>query len=382
MSLYRTGFGMTRSLFKILPLEVNQMRCKMLYLIAILSIITTISCEREWISGEFIKQDTGSKTSDAGIYSEEPAKEEPTIIKKADLNNSRIYSLSNRLIIPTGKNEGEIGLYEGGEDELPFGPLSFAVDKEENIYILDSINGAVKGFGKDGAIKNIISLLDKARSIVDIVISKDNNIALADINSNQIYLLTQGSKSISEYIKRINIPSVNEFSGLFSSLKGNIYIRHSDQQSIRIGENGIHIPFMSIVSRTEDFFMRTRRISESLSVLFISSQDGNINYKGNTEKQLEIMLNMPILSVSLIDTDSSGRSYLLVEADNGGREVVNVKRFVIRAGPRDEDWSKPFEIPLDVYAMPFKDIVIGEDGTVYAMLVYRDRVEVTRWKAE
>jgi|GEM_PF-2803994 len=354
---------------------------KIIFLFISLSLIS-LSCEREWISNEFIRADAGSNITDYGIVSEEPAKEEPMVIKKTDLSNSKIFTISDRLILPAGNKEFEIGTYEGGQEELPAGPMSFTVGSDGKIHILDNLNGAIKIFNIDKSISNIISLGDKAKSIIDITIPNNNQISAVDINSNLIYIIPKTSKAITDFSKMLRLPDIKDFSGIYNTTKGNIFIRYGDQQSFKISDSGLHIPFMSIISRSETLFLRTKKISGSLSMLFMSSSEQSANYKGNTEKQIEISIGMPLLSISLIDTDKYGRPYLLVEADNGGNETVNVKRFIIRAGTKDEDWSKPFEIPLDVLTLPFKDIVIGEDGTVYVMLVYKDRVEVVKWKEE
>ncbi|MCX7958387.1 MAG: hypothetical protein N3B13_05005 [Deltaproteobacteria bacterium] len=346
-------------------------------------LLCLIYCQREWIGAEFTRTDTGSTMPDYTNISEEPAKEEPSIIKKTDLGNSKVYIASDKLILPRGTGENEIGIDDGGEDELPSGPMSFAVDKNGDIHILDNQNSVIKIFNQNKVLQNIISIGSDAKSLIDITISRDDHIALADISSNIIYIVKKTSKSVSEYTRLLKIPdTITDFGGLFSSVNGNIFLRYQDQRSLRINETGIHIPIMSLISRGEDFFLRTKRVSEKLSMLFLSRREQSTDYRGNTEKQIEIAIGMPILSVSLIDTDTQGRSYLLIEADGGGSETVNVRRFVLRAGTRDEDWSKPLEIPLDTYTLPFKDIVIGEDGTVYAMLVYKDRVEVAKWKAE
>ncbi len=351
-------------------------------ILLLMAIIFLLSCQREWISAEFTKTDAGSTLPDYGITQEEPAGEEPAIIKKTDMSNSKIFVSGDNIIFPTGNKEGEIGIREGGEDELPSGPMSFTVDKNGNLHILDNINSSIKSFRPDRTLSNIISLGERAKSFIDITTSADNQLAVADMSNNLLYILSANSKSLSDLLKTIRLPMVSDFGGIYNSVKGNIYLRYGDQQSYRLNDSGLHIPFMSLISRGENLFLRTKRISSGISMLFMSSRDQNPEYKGNTESQIEIAIGLPILSISVIDTDSLGRAYLLVEADSGSKETVSVKRFVIRAGTKDEDWSKPLEIPLDVYTIPFKDIIIGEDGTVYAMLVYKDRVEVTKWRVE
>jgi len=341
-----------------------------------------LSCEREWISNEFIKPDASNNIPDSSTYNEEPAKEDPVVIKSVDVKNSTSFSLKDRLVFDIGNSDTKIGLLEGGEDELPSGPMSFSVSEDGEVYILDTINAAIKGFDSSRGLKGFISISERARDIVDIVITPNKEIAVSDMSQQMVFLLKNTAKSLSEHFKSYKISGIEDFSGLTSTLKGNIFVRYGDQQMLKLNESGLNIPFMSLISRNEDMFFRLKKVSGSLSMLFMSSMDQNSTFKGNTEKQIELALGMPVLSMSFLDTDAKGRQYLLVEVDDGSSEVVKVKRYVIRTGAKAEDWSKPIEIPLDVYAFPFKDIVIGSDGSVYAMLVYKDRVEVARWKTE
>ncbi len=62
------------------------------------------------------------------------------------MSNSKIFVSGDNIIFPTGNKEGEIGIREGGEDELPSGPMSFTVDKNGNLHILDNINSSIKKF--------------------------------------------------------------------------------------------------------------------------------------------------------------------------------------------------------------------------------------------
>ncbi len=351
------------------------MKGKMIFLL--LLILVLFSCERDWISGEFIKPDASQDTS----AQEEPAKEEPVTIKNTDPKNNISFNLSDKLIFTVGTKDDEIGVLEGGEDELPTGPMSFAVNESGEIYILDSINGKIKGFDKNKMIKGLISLGEKAKSVLDIAITKDNQLLLADLHEDAVLLLSSQISDITTPDKKYRF-NISDFSGIFTTNRGNILLRYGNQQTLKLNDTGIHIPFMSLLSRNETMFLRTKRISESLSMLFMSSKEQSSEYKGNTEKQIEIMIDKPILSISYLDTDKNDRVYLLVEADDGADQTIKVKRYVIRTGTHPEDWSKPIEIPLDIYAHPFKDIVIGNDGTIYAMLVYKDRIEVAKWKTE
>lgn len=342
-------------------------------------LLVFISCERDWISNQFVSPDGSiSRETERG---KETIKEEPLTIKNTEPQKNVRFNPLEHLVFAIGDNDDEIGIYEGGEDEIPTGPMSFTVDDLGNILILDNINGWIKGFDQRKSLTKKISLGEKAKGILDISINKDGQIVIADMAESSVYLLSSNVTDIFQPLKKYHF-NVPDFAGIFTTNRGHIHLRYGNQQSLKLNESGINVPIMSLISRNENMFLRTKKISGNLAMLFMSSREQNPEYKGNTEKQIEIIIDRPILSISYIDTDKNDRVYLLVEADDGSNETIKVKRYVIRTGAKAGDWSRPVEIPLDIYAFPFKDIVIGNDGTIYALLVYKDRIEVAKWKAE
>lgn len=66
-----------------------------------------------------------------------------------------------------GSGEAEIGI-ENDEESAPWGPSSFAIDKDGSFYVVDGVNSKILVAGADGVFKKSIELNNPVICPVDI----------------------------------------------------------------------------------------------------------------------------------------------------------------------------------------------------------------------
>ncbi|MDD5306471.1 MAG: hypothetical protein PHU25_04040 [Deltaproteobacteria bacterium] len=322
--------------------------------------------------------DTGKSTDEPDT---EPASLEPETVTVPNTGLSEYAPISD-LKLAVGGSDGQIAVSPGAEDELPQGPASFDVDSSGNVYILDSVSSTIKSFQAGGTPIGKINLVKDRAPFLDFSLAPSGEMAVYQAATDLVFVLPKGANQISQATPVRSLSSVQDFSGVFYNNDSQLFARDSGQMTYKVSSSGVAAPYLALLSMRNQMFFRTN-LAPTSGVLYASKQLQASGYQGNAEKKYEITMDRPILSVTYIDSDSQGRPYLRVETDDSATvEQVKVKRYVMRVGSKPEDWTKPIEIPSDVYALPFRDIRIGADGSVYAMLVYQDRIEVKKWAAK
>ena len=284
--------------------------------------------------------------------------------------------------IAAGTGDDQVAVIPSAGEDLPRGPESFDIDPDGNVYILDSQGGAVKVFGTQGALARRIDLAGQGSAFVDCAVSKTGELALAHAPENLVHVLPKGAAGLGQAARQIALPAVAGFDGVSYNGEGTLFARTAGEMTYAIDGSQSN-PFLALLSMKAAMFVRVRRVSPALGVVYASAVYDADGWQGNAQKVFEIAPKMSIGSISFIDADAKGRAYLHIEAvDESPAGSIDVKRYVMRVGAAPADWTAPFEIPTDTYSLPFRDLRVGADGTVYAMLVYQDKVKVIRWNAE
>src|SRR4030043_2395031 len=84
-----------------------------------------------------------------------------TISLFSEINQNKFENYVSSLLIVSelGSGENEFGLYApNGEDGYFIGPNAMAIDKNQDIYILDPLNERIKIYTNSGNLINIISI--------------------------------------------------------------------------------------------------------------------------------------------------------------------------------------------------------------------------------
>jgi hypothetical protein len=327
--------------------------------------------------------DAGHGVDAAAPAEDGGAVRDPEVVRWPDGGIGVIPALPTGVIeIPAGDGEGRVAVTAGGGEELPRGPESFDVDAEGNVWLLDAAGGAVKVFGPQGAYVRAVDLGGDGPSFIDLSVSRSGELALAQAAASRVHVLPKAATALAQASRQVGLLAAAPFDGVSFDATGALYARTAGQWTYAVdGDQGN--PYLALLSMHAPLFVRVRRLGPSLGILYASAAYDAGGYTGNAQKVFEIAPKVSIGSISFIDADAKGRAYLHLESVGETAEgAIDVRRYVMRVGAAPADWAEPFEIPTDTHALPFRDLRVGADGTVYAMLVYADKVKVMRWTAE
>ncbi|MBI5525553.1 MAG: hypothetical protein HY897_04400 [Deltaproteobacteria bacterium] len=320
--------------------------------------------------------DAGPTTPDAG-------EREPEVVKQPDAGSPDAGGESSVVLeVAAGTADDQVAVEPGADDEPPRGPESFDIDADGNVHILDSPGAALKVFAPAGGLLRRIGLGPDGRSFLDFSVSPSGEVAVAHAPSHRLHVLPKSATDVAQAARQLGLPVIAGFDGVSFDSAGKLFVRMLGQWTYALdGDPGN--PFLALLSMHSTGFFRVRRVSAALAVLFASDSYETDGISGNAKTVYEISPGIQIGSISFLDADSRGRVFVKIETVGElASGEVDVRRFVVRLGASDSDWSAPIEIPADVYALPFRDIRVGADGSVYAMLVYQDRVKVMRWTVD
>ena len=320
--------------------------------------------------------DGGSAGADVGVR-------EPEVVRWPDAGTAVVPIQPKAAFdIAAGSGDDQVAVTAASDEELPRGPESFDVDPDGNVYVLDAQGGAVKVFGAQGGLVRRVDLAGQGSAFIDCAVSKTGELALAHAPGNAVHVLPKGAAGLAQAARQIALPAVAGFDGVSYDGAGTLFARTAGEMTYAV-DGGDGSPFLALLSMKAKMFVRVRRVSPALGVVYASAIYDAEGWQGNAQKVFEIAPKMAIGSISFIDADAKGRAYLHLEAvSESPASAIYVRRYVMRVGAAPADWAAPFEIPTDTYAQPFRDLRVAADGTVYAMLVYQDKVKVIRWNAE
>jgi hypothetical protein len=322
-------------------------------------------------------------TPDASQPAPDAGEREPEVVRQPDAGTADSGSESAVVLeVTAGDGEDQVAVVHAEGEELPRGPESFDIDADGNVHLLDAHHAALKVFTPAGALFRKIDLGADGRSFVDCAVSPAGEVALVHAPSHRLHVLPKSANEIGQATRRLGLPAVSGFDGVSFDAKGKLFVRTLGQWTYAL-DSDPGTPFLALLSMHSTGFFRVRRLSAATAVLFSSDSYESDGISGNAKRVFEISPGVQIGSIAFLDADTRGRAFVKIETvGETPSGEIDVRRFVVRVGAAASDWSAPMEIPTDVYALPFRDIRIGADGSIYAMLVYRDRVKVMRWTAE
>jgi hypothetical protein len=287
---------------------------------------------------------------------------------------------------PTGRQESDIGIFPGREDEAPRGPSSFTVDEAGQVTILDNEKRQLVTLGAEQRVLKTAPI-EGARHLTQLTRVGKGELAAFDSNRGELVSLnTQGK--VQERIK--DVPRVP-----FTSIR-----RLSDGQVAVDSPGRTHVLSLAPQTGTQagkpGHMESMRRVAQpgaaSLAPLTGTRAAGAVRAgkRGSLHVQdagaaraapRAISVEPPVPgrlgAVTVLREDSAGRLFVRIEVLTSTSPLV-VRRF-IRAYDRAMNVLDTFEYPVEGLIIGDKDVDIDDQGHVYVLLTYPDRVEVQRF---
>jgi hypothetical protein len=293
-----------------------------------------------------------------------------------------------------GSGENQVGLYNpserGFEDAGPaFGPQSFDVDEQGNIYLLDTVNARVVKYGQKGDVLQTFPIVNLTPDDIRV---RGDFAYIFDYGTHKILKYSMSGKLSEIY----TIPSVIDepLGGLQFDADGNLMIEKHDRlegkyfsRFFEIGEGGDEYNknhYIGFQSRdgTEYFqFQKRKSLSQEVGVIHILDRKGALKRK--------ILLKFPepqarseryvyfrgldekenIYIEATFQTSAEGWEELIWKYNGKGELMasIDVAAPVKVNGSLSED-----------YARRFLKYRITDKGDIYRMFLFKDAVKIVK----
>lgn len=218
---------------------------------------------------------------------------------------------------PWGSGEGQFGRLKANESN-PEAPMSLSVDRQGNVYVLDQVNGRISRFDKEGKVLPPIPVTQQVPR--DLAISPTGTLLVMDnLRDNTVAVLGPDGQALGELpVPGKNLERSGQALGVFADSSG-VYVERAQGMAVRVGDAAGNVdPERPLLDGRP-----SRDGSSLLSMAVIQMPAGRFWVRslerstGQMKFMREYVLPTPLLQLSLLDSDVTGRIYV---AAHVGRE--------------------------------------------------------------
>jgi hypothetical protein len=288
--------------------------------------------------------------------------------------------------VPTGGQEDGIGIFAGREDEAPRGPSSFTVDEAGEVTILDNEKRRLVALGSDQRVLKTAPI-EGARHFTQLTRVGKGELAAFDSRRDELVSFSAQGK-VHERLK--DLPRV-PFTRIQRLSDGQVAIESPGRTHVlslpeRTGARVGKPAPMQLMRRTAQPGAASlapvtgTRVAGALRTGkrgLLRVQETGIARAAPRELSVEPPVPGRLGSVTVLREDSAGRLFVRIEVLTSTSPLV-VRRF-IRAYDKAMNVLDTFEYPVEGLIIGDKDVDVDDQGHVYVLLTYPDRVEVQRF---
>ncbi len=286
------------------------------------------------------------------------------------------------LLLPWGSNAHEAGRLDGDESASE-GPMSFAVTKAGEIYVLDQVNLRVLVFRRDGTQRRDIPI--PASSYQDIEVTEGGLILLLDrLAHPSILVIDDSGRIVSENeVLGDGIPEGGGITAMFARRDG-VWLEYAHSYVVRVLDHELRSSkryaqpgriYEQGVANASAALDRSRGVAS----IWLSDPSGEI-----TKTSAEISLGHPIARIVAIDSDATGHLHLflhVVEPDAMDPRKVALEKVVgIRYDQRLVQTGKLTSPHTITEWEQFCEFRVTDAGAVYQMAFDSEGVRFYRWR--
>lgn len=285
-----------------------------------------------------------------------------------------------------GSGKGELGLSKP-EEGNPEAPMSFAVDRQGRLHVLDQANGRIARFDRDG---NPLPPVDVSQRFPqDLLTLPDGRTLVLDrLGDQSIAILGADGKPLGELpLVGQGIDEGGAVTGMFADKDG-IYVEREHGEVVKLADaQGKPDP-----ARPELDGRPTRDGLSLLSAGIIDPAAGRVwlrlldRQSGDLRFMKELGFAAPLLSIVLLDSDASGGLYLgahlgrEVLLDGGGAHFAEEAVQVACLSPTGDVTGVAVLPPNTGPEESFRDLAVLDDGTIVYIVRTATGAEVRRYR--
>ena len=321
--------------------------------------------------------------------------DEPTVVRSLEMLRQRAKGLDAGVIpFAASTGQGQVFAQFGwgsGDGQLahkrpdeanPEAPMSLALDARGNVTVLDQVNDRLVKLDKNG--KQIGTVPLTVQGAQDLAIAKDGTTLVLDrVVDKTIAVISPDGKLVGELkLEGKNLEEGGAATGVFTDGDA-VYVEREHGDLVKVGDT----KGKADVDR-EEVPGRLSRDGTAYLTAGISVVGEDRVYVGAIEKatktqrfQREYRLAMPVLALTLLDTDRSGIIYLgaLVHVPVQGKDPRPMVLLVC-LDPLDGRPLGKAELPANVNAdETFRELVVADEGGVFYLFRTDEKAQIQRY---
>ena len=315
-----------------------------------------------------------------------PARPASVAVEVSQAIREHAGQASGRLVVRGGWG-GEPGQFgrQAGPERNPEGPMSLVVDGSGSLLVLDEHNRRVQRFGPDGRL--ISSLTIGSQAAQDLAIDdKGRTLVLDRLGQPGIEVYGADGK-LAERLPVVGglVREGGAITGVFADKDG-VYVENEHDDLVRVADGagkptGLTESMPGRPTRDGRLYLKAGIIDKAAGRVYVQAHDAQQQLVWETP----LNLGRPLLHVLLLDSDRQGHVYLGVEV---GREDPTTHSFselatlVMRLGASSGVLDGVLTLPpcSSGAVESFRPLTVGDDGTVYQMVVGPKGVTVTAYR--
>jgi len=201
--------------------------------------------------------------------------------------------------------------------------MSFAIDRDGRMYVLDEINGRVVRRSADGKAEAAMPI--ELRTPEDIVVADDGTLAVLDRHGDkQVALYDESGRSRGRLpLVGEGLPEAGEVTGLFVD-GSDVYVERSHERLVKLGDTR----GTPARPRSELSGRPTRDGAALLSAAISDAKAGRVRVlsleraSGKERFSRELQLWPVLRAILLLDADGGGTIYFAAEAQRPGAQAA------------------------------------------------------------
>jgi len=310
----------------------------------------------------------------------EKSKGSPLLLQEHRLSAREIHRIEI-LRVHTGSGPDEIGVITPDEAN-PEGPMSFALSKNEDMYILDQINSRIQVYKNNVRVGTIPLPAD---TYDDLDLCPDGKIALLDsLYQKALFIIDRKGEVLNEIPLKGNlIPDPTEVIEIQMVEEGKfagIWVR-LDNRSVRLasldGQRLQPIAAPGKFSLDGKRLMKAEKIGEITAVVYRSEENSFARW----EPEITVEFSGPIISLLGLWDDRNEKIYLgafLSGENERGEEIFANEFVVLNPQGKEIDRFRIFvqEEPHEIR----RSLRLSPEGYLYQMVVDKDYILILKYE--
>ncbi len=285
-----------------------------------------------------------------------------------------------------GSGDGQLGRLESNESN-PEAPMSLTVDRQGNVYVLDQVNGRIVRLDRNGQPLPALPVTQQVPR--DLVVSPTGGLLVMDnLRDNTVAVLDPDGQLLGELpVVGRNVERGGLAMGVHADSSG-VYLERENGMTVRLGDAAGNAdaerPLLDgRPSRDGASLLSMAVIQPAQGRFWVRSVD---RASGQMRFMREFALAIPLIQLSLLDSDASGRIYVAANVANerkdpatGEFHLVDESLQLLCLGSQGE-LRQVLSLPPNRMAhRSVRDLAVRDDGVILYMHRTEEGVSILQY---